>query len=145
MRSRAHFDFGASRGYYRPVGSVSTGELADLVTATVRFSREQNLDALVINIAALTGFDSPGPAYRRWVVQRWAAAAGKQLRVAMVARREHICPAKTGLLVAAEEAFNANIFTSEAAAKAWLDNSAHTSPRTRRVPHLRPYSRPHSA
>ena len=40
----------------------------------------------------------------------------------MVARHEHICPQKTGLLVAAEEGLQANIFDTEAPAIAWLDS-----------------------
>jgi len=45
----------------------------------------------------------------------------------MVARPEHICPHKTGLLVAAEEGLQANIFDAEGPAIAWLD-SFHAQP-----------------
>ena len=54
---------------------------------------------MVVNITATSGFESPGPSYRRWLVTRWADTAAGILRVVVVARREHICPEKTGLLL----------------------------------------------
>jgi len=43
---------------------------------------------------------------------------------AVVARAEHICPQKTGLLVAAEEGLRAEVCQTEAAALAWLDEAS---------------------
>src|SRR4051812_23680820 len=100
------------RCLYRPRGFVSAWQLADLITVAVEQARERAVPELMVNISALIGFDSPGPAYRRWIVRRWAAAAGGQLRVAMVARPEHICPEKIGLLIAAEECLDAHICES---------------------------------
>jgi len=75
----------------------------------------------------MTGFESPGPAYRRWVARRWYKTLGPTIRIAMVARNEHICPQKTGLLVAAEEGIRAHVCDTEAQAIAWLDAERGTS------------------
>ena len=79
-------------------------------------------DDALVDITAVYGFESPGPEFRTWAVALWADTAGQELRVAMVARPEHICPHKTGLLVAAELGLQANIFDAEAPAVAWLDS-----------------------
>jgi hypothetical protein len=54
----------------------------------------------------------------------WIRVSRPKIRVAMVARREHICPQETGLLVAAEEGLQAHICESESEAIAWLDAQA---------------------
>src|SRR4029079_16719353 len=91
-------EFSGSRAFYRPEGRVSAGQLADLITAAIEQSRMKDVRELLVNIVQMTGFKSPGPAYRRWVARRWAEAAEGALRVVVVARAEHICPRKTGLL-----------------------------------------------
>lgn len=110
-----------SRGFFRPSGRVSAGELADWITAALAEAHARSVRDIVVNIVAMTGFESPGRAYRRWVARRWAETLGSNIPVAMVARSEHICPHKTGLLVAAEQGLEAYICETEAAAIAWLD------------------------
>ena len=108
------------RGVYRPVGRVSAGQAADMITAALDLARSGGLHAVLIDITRMSGFEVPGPAFRRWAVRRWAGASDG-IRVAMIARREHICPEKVGLLVAAEEEMRAHITASEADAIAWLN------------------------
>jgi hypothetical protein len=108
-------------GIYRPQGETRSGQLADMMTFALQRALAEGLSRAVLNITGVTGFDSPGPAYRRWLVSRWSELAGDRLKVAVVARQEHICPQKTGLLVAAEEGLHANIFEeSEREAITWL-------------------------
>ena len=92
-----------------------------MINLALKLACEDELDEIVVNITDMTGFASPGPAYRRWVAGRWADTVEGKLAVAMVARHEHICPDKTGLLVAAEKGLKANIFVTEAEAIAWLN------------------------
>ena len=122
MEAPVGFETEGTRGSYRPVGEVTSGQLADIVNAALAYARWRALDSLLINISEMTGFDSPGPSYRRWAAARWAETAGPALRVAMVARIEHICPEKTGLLVAAEKGLMAHICDTEIEAKTWLDD-----------------------
>ncbi len=122
------FEIVGERAFYRPRGSVSTGQLADLITTALTCTRGASVQTVLINISAMTGFKSPGPAYRRWAARRWAEALGSEIPVAMVARVEHICPEKTGLLVAAEEGVHAFICVTEAKAIAWLDAQAKRIP-----------------
>jgi hypothetical protein len=92
-----------------------------MVTAALRHARSRGVRDMVIDITQMSGFETPGPAYRRWVVRRWARASDAAVRVAVIVRPEHICPQKTGLLVAAEQGLQAHICDSEAEAIDWLD------------------------
>ncbi len=129
METVRRLEITGSRGFFRPRGSVSAGELADQITAALAEAHRLAVRDVMVDIAAMTGFESPGPAYRRWVARRWAETLGSKIRVAVVARHEHICPEKTGLLVAAEEGLQAHICEAEADAIAWLDaNGANAQP-----------------
>jgi hypothetical protein len=121
METQETLEVIGTRGFFRPTGSVSTGELADHITEILAEARAQAVRDVLVNIAALRGFDSPGPAFRRWAARRWAETLGPNIHVAMVARHEHICPHKTGLLVAAENGMHAHICDAETEAVAWLD------------------------
>jgi hypothetical protein len=120
MEALVGFAAANGRGVYRPTGVASAGQAADMISAVLDLAQAGGLTTVLVDITGLTGFEIPGPAFRRWAVRRWAAAAA-DLRVAVVARPEHICPEKTGLLVAAEEGMRAHICASKAEAIAWLD------------------------
>jgi len=111
------------RGFYRPEGEMSAGQTVDMITAVLALARTRKMQEMLISLTRLSGFDVPGPAFRRWAVRRWAGAA-EGVHVAVVARAEHICPQKTGLLVAAEEGLRAEVCQTEAAALAWLDEAS---------------------
>ena len=110
------------RCVFRPRGEMSAVQLAQLIADALFDACQGGMDDALVDITGVNGFESPGPLFRAWAVGLWAQAAGEDLRVAMVARPEHICPHKTGLLVAAEEGLQANIFDAEAPARAWLDS-----------------------
>lgn len=101
------------RGTYRAHGTSTAGQMAYTISGVLGEARNRGLREVVLDIRNVRGFESPGPAFRRWAAQMWAGSAGSFMRVAMVARAEHICPEKTGLLVAAEHGLRAGIFESE--------------------------------
>jgi len=121
METPGKLEIAGSRAFFRPSGPASAGELADRITAAFTQANARDVRDVLVNISGVTGFESPGPAYRRWVARRWAETLASKIRIAMVARYEHICPQKTGLLTAAEEGMQAHICESEAEAIAWLD------------------------
>jgi len=94
-----------------------------MITDALSSALDAGLREAVIDIRRMTGFESPGPAFRRWAVTLWAETVRGRVRVALVAREEHICPERTGLIVAAEEGLDAETFHDEAAAVAWLAGS----------------------
>ena len=94
-----------------------------MITEALQRARDEGMRELLVDIRGMDGFESPGPAFRRWLVRRWAHVAKKSLVVAVVARAEHICPEKTGLLIAAEEGLDAGIFQVDSEAVSWLDAS----------------------
>ena len=110
------------RCQFRPHGTASAVELAQLIADALFDARQGGLEDALVDIRAVNGFESPGPLFRAWAVGLWARIAGEDLRVAIIARPEHICPHKTGLLIAAEEGLQANIFDAEEPAVAWLDS-----------------------
>ena len=111
------------RCFYRPRGEATAGQLVHMIAEALSEARGHAAADALIDVSGMSGFESPGPAFRRWAVNLWGRTTKNELRIAMVAREEHICPAKTGLLVAAEEGLHANIFPSEEAAVAWLDEA----------------------
>jgi hypothetical protein len=113
--------FNGTRAFYRPRGVISAGLLVDLLAYVLQEVRAKGRMEALINITAVTGFDSPDPTFRRWAVKRWAQVAGGAVRVALVTRGELICPERTGLFAAAEEGLHAHICSDEREAMEWLD------------------------
>src|SRR5687768_6224500 len=91
------------RCVYRPTGVVTAGQLAHMIADVLSQPISEASRDVLVDIGEVSGFESPGPAFRRWAVGLWAREVGGTLRIAIVARRELICPDKTGLLAAAEE------------------------------------------
>ncbi len=109
------------RVFYRPTGVVTAGQAVDLIDAVLRLAKAAGLRDALVDITRLTGFESPGPAFRRWAVRRWSHSTDRVLRIAFVARAEHICPRRTGLLEAAEIGLQAYVCEIESEAVSWLD------------------------
>jgi len=121
MHRPSHLHMADDRAFYRPEGTASAGELADLITAALEYFYDHGYLELVVNITRMEGFASPGPAYRRWLVRRWARAVMRGATIVVVARAERISPERAGLVTAAEEGLRAHICTDEEEAVAWLE------------------------
>ncbi len=111
------------RCVYRPTGVATAGELAYRIADVLTRARDEKSRDVLVDIRSVSGFESPGPAFRRWAVGLWAGKSAGDVRVAMLARPDLICPEKTGLLAAAEEGLHAGIFQHESEALAWLDKA----------------------
>jgi len=122
MHRPSHLHLAHDRAFYRPEGKASAGELADMITAALEYFYDHSYLEVVVNIQRMEGFDSPGSAYRRWLVRRWARAVMREVTIVVVARREHIAPERTGLIAAAEEGLRAHICEEEDEAIAWLES-----------------------
>jgi hypothetical protein len=121
MHHLSNLHMAQDRAFYRPEGKASAGELADMITTALEYFYDHSYLEVVVNIQRMEGFESPGAAYRRWLVRRWARAVMREVAIVVVARREHIAPERTGLIVAAEEGLHAHICEDEEEAVAWLD------------------------
>lgn len=115
------FEPASRRALFRPAGSASAGELAHMIADALSSALDAGLRDAVVDIREMTGFESPGPAFRRWAVTLWAETVRGRLRVALVARAEHLCPERTGLIVAAQEGLDAEVFLDEADAVGWFE------------------------
>ena len=122
MKYSAYYQSVGGRAFYRPRGCVSATQLADIVNTALRTARDGGAHDVLVNLTAMTGFETPDAAYRQWAVRRWAQTVGASVKVAVVAHRKHICPNRTGLIAAAESGMLTNIFETEPEAIAWLDH-----------------------
>ncbi len=120
MSKPEHFEILKERAVFRPTGQVSIGRAADLVASAIGFARSINIRKLLVDITNLTGFEPPDLALRYLIIHEWARAAGRSVRVAIVARPEMIDHQNFGATVAANIGFAANTFTTEEDALIWL-------------------------
>ena len=121
MKIPDHFEQIGKRGFYRPVAIVTFEQAVDMVAASVTHARSLGLVDMLANTTGLTGFSPPSTFGRYALAVKWAESTGGVLRVAMVARADLIDPQKIGVLMAQNRGANVDVFTTEAAALAWLD------------------------
>jgi hypothetical protein len=121
MNTLANFEQVGKRGFYRPDGNVTFERAVDLVGEAMRLARTLGLQDLLVNTTGFTGFQSPSIFARHALAVIWAQSAGSGLIVAIVARPEFIDPQKIGVLMAQNRGASGDVFTTEAAALAWLD------------------------
>ena len=124
------FEIVGDRGYFRPSGSVSLDQGVKLIDAALRVACTRGLREVVVNVTGLTGFASPSVVNRYSFIKQWARIARGRVRLALVARPEHIDPEKFGVTVAANHGLDANVFVSEADAIVWLDRKPQARERT---------------
>jgi hypothetical protein len=128
MNTFKHFEQVGRRGFFRPVGVMSFEQAVEVVAAGMRHARSLDLVDLLVNTSGLAGFPTPDVFARYSLANKWAESAGASLRVAMVARSEHIDPQKIGVLMAQNRGVNGDVFITEAAAIAWLDLGTGATP-----------------
>lgn len=122
MEQLANFEVLGRRGFYRPTGKVSFEQAVEMVGVAMRHARSLELASLLVNTNGFTGMTPPTIFARHALAVKWAESAGASLHVAMVARPELIDPQKIGVLMAQNRGVSGDVFTSEAAAMAWLDS-----------------------
>lgn len=121
MRAPDHFETIGTRGFYRPVATVTFEQALELVANAMVYARERGLIDLLADTTGLTGYPSPSTFARYSLAVRWAETAGGALRVAMVVRAENMDPQKIGVLMAQNRGVNGDVFLDEASALEWLD------------------------
>ncbi len=107
-------------GVYRLDGAMPLEQAIAQGTAAIVMARARMLDRLLILAGGLQLPALPGVLDRYHIGERWAAAAGAAISVAVVARTEMIDPQKFAVTVASNRGARANVFDSEPAARAWL-------------------------
>jgi hypothetical protein len=127
MSTLKYFEQVGRRGFFRPVGTMSFEQAVELVAEAMKHARSLELLDMLVNTSSLAGFPTPDVFARYSLANRWAQSAGASLRVALVARAEFIDPQKIGVLMAQNRGVAGDVFTSEAAAIAWLDQATGTS------------------
>jgi hypothetical protein len=126
MNTIKNFEQVGRRGFFRPVGIVSFDQAVEIVAEGMRHARSLELVDLLVNTTGLSGFPTPDVFARYSLASKWAESAGAAMRVAVVARPELIDPQKIGVLMAQNRGVNGDVFPTESAAIAWLDNASGT-------------------
>jgi hypothetical protein len=117
------------RAFYRPIADVDFEQALDMIGAAMSWAREQKLADMVLNALSLKGIP-PLTTYMRYAaIMRWAECA-PALRIAWVVTPQTIDPQRFGMLVAHNRGMNGEIFSTEAAALAWLDARPRRDPPT---------------
>jgi hypothetical protein len=127
MSTLKHFEQVGRRGFFRPVGTMSFEQAIEVVAEAMRHARSLDLVDMLVNTSGLAGFPTPDVFARYSLASKWAESAGAALRVALVARAELVDPQKIGVLMAQNRGVSGDVFTTEAAAIAWLDLGAGSS------------------
>ena len=117
-----YFEQIGTRGFYRPLRHATFEQAVDLVAEAMVFARESNCVDLLVSVYGFIGLQPPTVFARYDLAVKWARSAGSKLRVAMVTPAELIDPEKIGVLMAQNRGVTGDVFTSEAAAIAWLDS-----------------------
>jgi len=109
--------------YYRPEGQVSLDETIQLLVQAVAYARARKIPKLFVNTLRLTGYPPLSLADRYFLGRKIAAAAQGAVQLALVAPPQRIDPEKFGIVVARNAGMNAEVFTAEREALAWLNGS----------------------
>ena len=126
MNTLKNFEQVGRRGFFRPVGVVSFEQAVEIVAEGMRHARSLELTDLLLNTTGLAGFPIPDVFARYSMASKWAESAGPAMRVAMVVKADLVDPQKIGLLMAQNRGANGDVFPTESAAIAWLDNATGT-------------------
>jgi len=108
--------------YYRPAGKLTLEEAIELVDQTIAYVRDQRIPKLLFNAKSLVGFRPPSLPTRYFTMRRWASTGQSLVQVAIVIHAEMIDPEKFGVTVARNSGLNADVFSQETEALAWLLN-----------------------
>lgn len=122
MSAMNSFEQVGTRGFFRPIASVTFEKAVEMVAGAMRNARELGLDDLLVNTIGLTGFTSPSVFARYAMATQWVQTAGSTLRVALVALPEVVDPQKIGVLMIQNRGVTGDVFATEAEALAWLDS-----------------------
>ena len=123
MNTPEYFEQVGSRGFYRPVGTVTFEQAVDMAAAVMKNARALGLADLLVNVRGLSGFASPSVFERHDLAVKWAQSAGRALRVALVVRPEMMDPKKIAVLMAQNRGASGDAFLNEVDALAWLDGN----------------------
>ena len=107
-------------GVFRPRTLDSIQHAIRTVTAAIAHARAAGIAKLLVDATALSGVRPPGIGTRHQMAREWAEAAGGELALAVVVRREYIDPEKFGVVVAGNFGLVSNVFDRVEDALEWL-------------------------
>src|SRR4051812_33453848 len=124
MRALESLEFQNGLATFRPRGRYSLVDAVDLVSSAIALCRESRVNMLLIDATGFEDLPIPTLVDRFLMVEDWASEAKGTVIVAMVAPVEYIHPRKFGVKVALHFGLICDVYTSEAAACAWLSETS---------------------
>jgi hypothetical protein len=120
MKAEPYFKTVDGHAVFRPSGHVTLVQAAGIIEQSIELAKTQRIRPLLAVITALDGFPSPTLAQRFRIVEEWAVASAGRIKFALVMQPWLINPERFGVLVARNRGFDADVFTAEEEARAWL-------------------------
>ncbi len=124
MTAPAGFEVQSSRGYFRPQGEVTLAEAIALLRGAAEYAQSFGLRELLLDGLALKGYEQPTILDRYQFISSLANIAAGVMRVAIVLPEQVLDPQRFGTLVATNRGLDANVFTNDEAAVAWLNRES---------------------
>jgi hypothetical protein len=115
-----HFEVLEHYARFDPTGVVSWSQAVERAIEVIRHSEAIGVERLLVNVTGLSGFDPPNLLQRFTLAVKFASVTRSRIRIALVASPELLDPDRFGLTVARNRGLNANVFTDQAEALAWL-------------------------
>ncbi|MBS0210776.1 MAG: hypothetical protein JSS27_17685 [Planctomycetes bacterium] len=128
MDQPASVEIVGKRGFYRPAGAMTLEQAVQDCGEAISIACQRRLTELVLDTRQLVGFETPDVFDRFFMVTDWTQiAGGVPIRIAFVARSQHIDRRKFGVTVATNRGLLVDVFADEEAAIAWLDGASRSS------------------
>ena len=115
------FEVLAQRAFYRPAGRMTFEQGVERIAEALARARELELGDILVNTTELASLDPPGVFERYAMMTRWVRSAGKDLRIAIVARPSFIDHQRIGVLIAQNRGMSTEVFIDEPSALKWLE------------------------
>jgi hypothetical protein len=123
MEQPPFFEYLSGYARCRPEGTFTLEQGMQQVLAAITYAREQSIDKLLVDTTRMVTPGMPTTLDRYTLGVTFAQAARSSVRVAVIVKPEMIDPERFGVTVATNRGMQVNVFTNEADALAWLDQS----------------------
>jgi len=120
MTKPEHFEIHEQYASYRPVGDHSVRAAIELVTTVIAYCSKNGISRLLVNGGGLTGLGEIQVLDRYFLGEKFASAAAPGMRVVLVVDAKYIDTNKFGVTVAVNRWLQAEVFSDERVALAWL-------------------------
>lgn len=118
--SQNSFEVRGGIGHFRLSGAWRFQQAVQAISAAITKADQLGVARMLIVTTEATGFDPPSTADRHAMVREWGRASMGHVAIALVVPPAFIDPERFGVVVAGNFGMQANVFSNESEAQAWL-------------------------